>query len=291
MSLNENNVGNDVENNNINENVNKNVSKNVNDNVSDNVNEIDNENVNDNENDNVNDNENINENVNVNDIQIIQQHPIPDFINLEILKEYVKKDIDGNREYFDDLKITYKISDPKKAEWILNKAINGGELIGNGSTNFDIVIKEKNIGIDVSVLTLNGNYTNEKSIMQNFSASSDLDSLFNNKKGEMAVDIFKQKLLEKYEFEEDKDDKDEKKIYFLIFICKSKNIYLTCLELNPKNVENMKFSCFTKSCKNITIDNFIDKKYGNVKLYKSKKRLELRLHKDILNNECSVKLY
>jgi hypothetical protein len=53
----------------------------------------------------------------------------------------------------------------------------------------------------------------------------------------------------------------------------------------------MKCGGFTKTGMNILIDNFIDNKIGNVKLYKSKKRLELRLCKDIINSFCSVKLY
>ena len=111
---------------------------------------------------------------------IISPCKIPNFIDINILKEYVKKDLDSNKEYFDDLNITYKISDPRKAEWILYKAIKGGKLCGNGNTNVDIIVNDT-IAIDVSVLTLNGNFTNEKSIMQNFSHSNDLDSLFNTK--------------------------------------------------------------------------------------------------------------
>lgn len=95
------------------------------------------------------------------------------------------------------------------------------------------------------------------------------------------------KFLEKYSFK----DCCKLDIYYIIFICKSKNVYITCLKLNPINMINMKYSGFTKTCKNIFIDNFIDNKIGNVKLYKSKKRLELRLHKDIINNDCSVKIF
>ena len=62
--------------------------------------------------------------------------------------------------------------------------------------------------------------------------------------------------------------------------------------LNTKNISNMKYSKFTTTkCKNITIDNFIDCSVGNVKLYKSKKRLELRLSKEIINNKYSIKLF
>lgn len=222
---------------------------------------------------------------------ILKPCKIPDFVDISKLKEYVEKDINGNKEYFDDLNITYKISDPKKAEWILNKSIKDGKLVGNGNTNVDISINDKT-GIDVSVLTLNGNCTNEKSIMQNFSNSNDLDSLFNTNAGEKAVEIFRNKFIEKCSFKgkKQKEIKEIKDIYYMIFVCKNKNIYISCLKLYPENIPNMAFSGFTKQNKNITIDNFIDEKIGNVKLYKSKKRLELRLCKDILNNECTIKL-
>ena len=82
-----------------------------------------------------------------------------------------------------------------------------------------------------------------------------------------------------------------KDIYYIIFVCINKNIYLCCLKLNQEKIPNMKCGGFTKTGTNILIDNFIDNKIGNVKLYKSKKRLELRLCKDIINSFCSVKLY
>ena len=229
-----------------------------------------------------------------NDIQLDEKNnnkilipcKIPDFVQIDTLKKYVKKDVDSNIEYFDDLKITYKISDPKKAEWIMNKSIENSKLIGNGNTNIDISI-DNNIGIDVSVLTLNGNYTNEKSVMQNFSCSNELDTLFNTNQGYTAVEIFKNKFQEKCSFK----NGEKRDIYYMIFICNKKNVYISCLKLNPEFISNMKFSKFTKLCKNISIDNFIDIKFGNVKLDKSKKRLELRLHKDIINNYCTTKLY
>jgi hypothetical protein len=205
-------------------------------------------------------------------------------IDLDILKDYIKNDMESNKEYFEDLNITYRISNPKKAEWILSKAIKNCKLVGNGNNNIDICIN--NIGIDVSVLTLNGNYTNEKSIMQNFKQSNDLDSLFNTNEGEKALNIFKEKFKDKCEF----SSNNKKNIYYMIFICKNKNIYLACLKLYTKNIDNMKFSCFTKTNKNINIDNFIHKKFGNIKLYKSKKRLELRLSKNIIH-KYSIKLY
>jgi predicted Fe-Mo cluster-binding NifX family protein len=211
---------------------------------------------------------------------------IPDFVDIKILKEYVKKDIDTNKEYFDDRNITYRISDSKKAEWMLHKCIKNSKLVGDGNKSSDILV-DNEIHIDVSVLTLNGNSTNEKSIMQNFSESNDLDGLFNNNDGEKAVDIFKNKFIKKCS----SNDKYKKDIYYLIFVCKKKNVYLICLKLNTQNIPDMKFGEMTKKCKSIVINNFIDNNIGNVKLYKSKKRLELRLCKTIISNEHSIKLF
>jgi hypothetical protein len=212
---------------------------------------------------------------NKNNKYIIEICNIPDFINQNILRKYVKNDIESNKDYFDDINITYRISDPKKAEWIIYKSINNSKLVSSGNNSVDIIIND--IGIDISVLTLTGNNTNEKSLMQNFTTGNKLDELFLNKNGTTAVDIFKNKFLKKY-------DNKYKEIYYIIFICHKKHIYLSCFKLNLENIKFMEFSCFSKSCKNILLNNFIDKNYGNVKLYKSKKRLELRIDKNILLN-------
>ncbi len=54
----------------------------------------------------------------------------------------------------------------------------------------------------------------------------------------------------------------------------------------------MKFNKFSKQNKSIDIINFIDDNLGSVKLYKSKKRLELRFKKTILTDKLNyIKLY
>jgi hypothetical protein len=215
---------------------------------------------------------------------ILQPCPMPAGVCLQTLKKYVDDDIKANEEFFDNMQMSYRISSPTKAEWILNKAIAGGKMVGGGSNHIDIVSDK--IGIDVSVLTLGkGEFTNEKSIMQNFSKSGNLDSMFNNEKGDKAVRVFQKQLKKKYET----DDIEE--FLYIIFICHQKNIYLTCLKLYPANIPNMKFVEFSKSGKTIIVGNFIKSTYGNTKLYKSKKRLELRLCKDIIDSEFSTKIY
>lgn len=216
------------------------------------------------------------------------------YININIVKKYVNIDIESNKEYYNDTNSTYKISNSDKAEWIIHKSIINSKLIGQGNTNVDIKLELNNkiLLIDVCVLTLNGSMTNEKSILQNFTSSNDLDQLFIDEKGIEAVSIFRDKLLLKYN-----DIKDYKcEYYYLIFICNKKNIYLTCLKFNSKNIKNIRFDTFIKSSnkterKNILVSNFIDRTNGNVKLYKSKKRLELRLSSTLLDKDCTIKIY
>lgn len=203
-------------------------------------------------------------------------------IKIDNLKKYIKKDIDSNKEYYDDIGANYNISNPKKAEWILFKSIENSKMVGNGNTNIDIQYKD--IGIDVGVLTLNRKMTNEKSIMQNFSCEN-LDEKFTSGRCKEAVDIFKTKLIEKY-----KSDKI-KEHYYALFICNKKDIYLTFLKLEISNIKDIESGVLTRSCKNINIINFIDSELGAVNLYKSKKRLELRLMKNIIKNKNTIKVY
>lgn len=120
--------------------------------------------------------------------------------------------------------------------------------------------------------------------MQNFSCKN-LDEKFTNDKCKDAVDIFKTKLIEKYRSDTITEH------YYALFICNNKNIYLTFLKLETSNIQNIESGILTRSCKNINIINFIDSQLGVVNLYKSKKRLELRLMKNIINNKNTIKVY
>lgn len=215
---------------------------------------------------------------------ILEPTMIPECISIDILKRYVEQDINSNREYFDDLGMTYKISNPSKAEWMVHKSIDRSKLVASGNNCVDIT--SENICIDVSVLTLNNSsYTNEKSIMQNFSTGNNLDSLFENKEGEKATEIFKKKLQDKYLSNANKE------IYYIIFVCHKVNIYVVPLKFNLNNIANMEFGSFSKSGKTILLNNCIHPDFGSVKLYKSKKRLELRLSKNIIHSEYSVPVF
>jgi hypothetical protein len=187
-------------------------------------------------------------------------------LNITTLKKYVLNDVNSNYEYFNDANLTYTISNPTKAEWIIYKSIKNSLWIGKGNSKADVLLQLlfTNIYIDVGVLTLNGNLTNEKSVMQNFTQGNNLDELFINKKGSEAVNIFKNKLIEKYQSQTLILNQTDK-YYYMLFICYGKNIYLTCFNFNEINIQNMSFESFIGSeHKNILIKNFIDTKYGQL---------------------------
>jgi len=72
---------------------------------------------------------------------------------------------------------------------------------------------------------------------------------------------------------------------------KSKNIYLSIFKINIKYIYNIIGYNITKQQKSINFGNFVDNNLGITKLYKSKKRMELRLHKNVLNLNNTIKLY
>jgi len=76
---------------------------------------------------------------------------------------------------------------------------------------------------------------------------------------------------------------------------KNNNVYLVSFKIILDNIKNVKSDGFVDNYinkyVNINIINFINHKYGKVNLYKSKKRVELRLYENILNNDYIVKIY
>ena len=60
---------------------------------------------------------------------------------------------------------------------------------------------------------------------------------------------------------------------------------------NLNAIVNIKDLGFTKQEKSIKFKNVINDKYGTTKLYKSKKRMEIRFHKNLLDCHNTVTLY
>jgi hypothetical protein len=200
-----------------------------------------------------------------------------DMINLNKLRSLIKGNFEGfrgemAREEGANLKIDYDAS-----EFIISKCIDNGKRVGKGSGPIDV--ENDNIGIDVACLCLNGNTTNEKSLGQKFKGDGGnlLDIHFSNEKHTLALDLYVNEMKNKF-------SKIEKDTYYFILISNKTDIYLSIFSINPKSLLFVKSSGFSSQRKSIKTSGFIDNKYGNVILYKSKKRLELRLNRYVLEH-------
>ncbi len=142
---------------------------------------------------------------------------------------------------------------------------------------------------------MNGNFTNEKSLIQNFKTSgANLDNLFTEKKDNEAITLFMNDL--KNKLINVKENKKLDNLYILSYISTNLNIYIACFKIDIDNIQYVNSGGFIKNKTekenvNIQVNNFISPKIGKVNLYKSKKRVELRLSKSILDNENVVKVY
>ena len=112
-------------------------------------------------------------------------------IDIQKLIKCLKEDYltPGRMEYYKSTSTQNIVLEDGFMEFITAKCING-DRVGEGHCPIDVVKDDK--GIDVLCVCLNGNQTNEKSIMQNFSeCGNNLDTLFDNCKYPEALSLFK----------------------------------------------------------------------------------------------------
>ena len=77
-------------------------------------------------------------------------------------------------------------------------------------------------------------------------------------------------------------------LYYLGFISTTTNVYLVNFKINIEDIRNVRIKYVTEPGTSIFLRNFIAERYGNVKLYKSKKRVELRLKPSVLEHAVSI---
>jgi len=157
------------------------------------------------------------------------------------------------------------------------------DLTKKGAGNYPIdVYKDKKYGIDVKFLTAkinsDGSYrnsqSNETSLSQNFKISgADLDQMFESKKYNKILKAWIKILQSKMRLP--KEEFELKEIYYFIFLRAGNKISLSVASVDDSKISNLSTNTSTET--SVFVDNFIDEKYGNVKIYKSKKRMELRL--------------
>jgi len=181
-------------------------------------------------------------------------------------------------------KLPIQIPKEHLEQWIV-QALNV-KPIGAGSYPVDVV--GVNWAADIKMISCkldkNGDLTNgdsgETSLAQKFSDSifgkTTLDNLFKEEKYEFILDKWLEIFKEKYDILV-KDYPNVKSTYYFIVLRAGSKFYLTGLKVELNNLENVTLDKKRTTSKSIFENGFIDKKYGYCKIYKSKKRLELRL--------------
>lgn len=219
---------------------------------------------------------------------VLEPCEIPPSININLLKEYVSEYMKPRQTFYKETNRSFSIED-EFSEWWTAKA-SSGEQIGKGHEATDVITSNKE-GIDAMCVIMNNKETNEKSLIQNFNTSGfNLDSLFENKDHESSIKLFITELKKKLQSVVLKYNLTC--LYILSYISLEDSIHICCFKYNIDLLDNVVSNGFTKQGQSIFAGGFINEKYGNVKLYKAKKRMELRLDKScITDNPFAYKIY
>lgn len=175
--------------------------------------------------------------------------------------------------------------------------------VGAGSYPIDIYNEAKKWGADIKMLNIKidtkGNVTNgdsgEASLGQNFSnAGVDLDQLFENRNHQEIKDRWLTLYKDKYDSL--KRNHPVKKIYYFFILrpgvqLGGADFYFCGAELRLKELENVKVNAGRTTKTSVFLTGFISEDLGNAKIYKSKKRLELRLKpKNWIDQNNAIKI-
>ncbi len=161
--------------------------------------------------------------------------------------------------------------------------------VGAGNYPIDVYM-DKKYGIDVKFLTTKTDskgsfiksHSNETSLSQNFKlVGVSLDQMFEKKEHKEILSQWVKVLQDK--LKKPMKDFELKDLYYFIFLRSGNKIYLSIAKVDYLNLKNLSVNKATQT--SIFVDNFIESKYGNVKIYKSKKRMELRLLPHNLQND------
>lgn len=211
-----------------------------------------------------------------------------DKTSLKVIKYFLKKSIISQPEKLkgqEDLPIHI----PKEhiEQWVC-QAINA-QPVGAGSYAVDVISKSKKWGADIKMLSckvdkisgrLKNSDSGETSLAQkfgddNFGDNNTLDELFKQKEYKTIWRHWKEILLNKYK--KVQADFGVSKIYFFFILRASTNFHLCGMKVDLENLKNTEVNYERSTDSSVWIKNYIDDNYGHVKVYKAKKRLELRL--------------
>lgn len=211
--------------------------------------------------------------------------------SLDVLRFYIKKAMISQPEtLISQGPLAIQVPKEHIEQWIV-QAI-GGRPVGAGSYPVDIV--HGTSGIDVKMLAaktndkgeLTSGDSGETSLAQNFKDSgASLDGLFNEQKYDEILDGWKEILhnkLDKVCIEQNLNQ-----IYYFFILRAKNNIHLCATSVDLSKIDTLKVLRGTDS--SVFIDGLIDSNFGYGKIYKAKKRLELRLKpKHWYENNCTL---
>lgn len=219
---------------------------------------------------------------------VLQQVSIPPCIDVSELKRRVASYMESRREFYAETGRGLYIEDEFSEYWTA-KATKGTE-IGRGSGGMDVKA-ENGDGIDAMCVIMNRNGSNEKSLTQNFSvAGAQLDQLFEEGKDTDALGLFLTGYAEK--IRKVREENSLKDLFILAFVSTTTDVHAVCFQLFEDRILSATSGGFVKGGdRNINANGFIDPSDGNVKLYKSKKRLELRLNRAVIASPHTVTLW
>ena len=191
-------------------------------------------------------------------------------------------------------------------QWVVQSL--GLKPVGEGSYPID-GINDKN-GYDVSSLALGQTptgkmkkQTGEKSLSQKFEDENfgdekdNLDSLFNSEKYDEIIKAWKNILKKKWEGTIKDQNLNDLYLINLILYKPENKLMIFLLKINLNNLDEVTKGKVSPKKTSVWFNNFIDEKFGNVKVYKSKKRVELRIcpqefikNKSFLNFDINNKI-
>lgn len=205
---------------------------------------------------------------------------------LNVITYFLKKSIISQPEKLSSQIDDLPIQIPKEhiEQWIVQAL--GATPFGAGSYPVDVITPTW--GADVKMLSCkvdkNGNLTNsdsgETSLAQkfgdgNFGDGNTLDDLFSQREYEFIWNKWKDILTAKYKRVE--DDHNITDIYYFI-VLRAGNIFHLCgMKVDLSQLDNTKINLTRSTNDSIWIKEFIQDDFGHIKIYKAKKRLELRL--------------
>ena len=205
--------------------------------------------------------------------------------SLKVIQYFMNTSLFAQPEVYQDKK-SLPIQIPKEhlEQWFV-QALQV-EAVGAGSYPIDI-LKPNEWGADVKMLSckllqngsLGRSQSGETSLAQKFKLTgTNLDEAFKKKEFNLIIngwiDILYQKL------NAVKKEKDIDKLYYFFFLRGTeKESYICAFEINTDAINNTVITLKenVKAKESIYLNGLIDEKYGTGKIYKAKKRLELRL--------------